>query len=102
MIKNTKECTLETARKKVEASVRAQLAVCHVTGTTLATISVQKTQGFDTKDKEQIKDLLTSILDYEPKIQGFVTQLNTVPELHDGTTIEKMYTTFIITFQLER
>ena len=100
MIKNTKECTLETARKKVEASVRAQLAVCHVTGTTLATISVQKTQGFNTK--EQIKDLLTSILDYEPKIQGFVTQLNTVPELHDGTTIEKMYTTFIITFQLER
>lgn len=48
MIKNTKECTLETARKKVEASVRAQLAVCHVTGTTLATISVQKTQGVDT------------------------------------------------------
>ena len=100
MIKNTKECTLETARKKVEASVRAQLAVCHVTGTTLATISVQKTQGVDTK--EQIKDLLTSILDYEPKIQGFVTQLNTVLELHDGVTVEKAYTTFIITFQFER
>lgn len=45
MIKNTKECTLETAREKVETSVRAQLAVCHVTGATLATISVQKNTG---------------------------------------------------------
>lgn len=67
MIKNTKEYTLETAREKVETSVRAQLAVCHVTGATLATISVQKTQGFDTK--EQIKDLLTSILDYDQKFK---------------------------------
>lgn len=100
MIKNTKECTLETARKKVEASVRDSWMFVMLQELTLATISVQKTQGVDTK--EQIKDLLTSILDYEPKIQGFVTQLNTVLELHDGVTVEKAYTTFIITFQLER